>query len=342
MPPEGIARGLPFPADCDGIITHVHHPAVAAALRRARCPVVGISRLLRDDPLPHVGVDDGAVGGLAAAHLAEAGLRRYAFVGLSGLVFSELRLAGFTGALRPLGAAPRHRVIPTAWLEQTPPPSAPRLRAFDRWLAALPRPVGFFAANDVTAWFVTERCRALRLRVPLDVAVLGVDDDDVLCELSLPPLSSVVLPAERVGFLAAQAVERAARRGSGVRPVALPPVRVAVRQSTRVQAVDDPMLAEALAFIARHATAGIGVEDVLDACPLGRRILERRFRTLLRRSVHEEIQRVRVDAARRLLATSAPIESVARRCGFSQASYFGKVFRRHTGLTPRAFRRLSG
>ncbi len=343
LPPERLGRGAKIPTGCSGVITHVHHTRVLTPLRDSGCPVVCVSRLMEDDPFPHVGVDDAAVGQAAAEHLRSQGLKHFAFVGVSGFTFSRLRNLGFfTGlgftAESPVGS----KSISAAWLTQTPSPGMAKLKALDTWLADLPRPCGVFAANDAVAWFVSERCRSLGLRIPLDLALLGVDDDDVVCRLASPPLSSVLLPGERIGYLAAQGIEQAVSTGRAVKEIQLPPIRVVVRQSSEVYAVQDRDVAEALAYIRENATKGIGVEDVIAAVPLSRRSLERRFRIELQRSPLEEIHRVRIEAAKTLLTTTRlPIDQIGDRVGFVQPNYFARIFKRHAGLTPRSFRRLS-
>ena len=343
VPPERLGRGVAIPRGCDGVITHVHHRRLLGPLRRAGCPVVCVSKLMEDDPFPLVGVDDRAVGEMGAAHLLDRGLTSFAYLGLYGLIFSHQREAGFAEALDRAGHPTMRRRLTASWLVQTPPDTQPRLRALDDWLRNLRRPTGLFAANDAVAWFVMERCRNLGLRVPLDLAVLGVDDDDVLCRLTHPPLSSIQLPGQRIGHLAAERLEAAIQSGGPADPMQLPPLRVEARQSTHVLAVDDPAIADALVFIRDHATQGIGVEDVLQAVPLGRRSMERRFRATTQRSVLDEIHRVRVEAAKTLLTTTnLPIDQVGERVGFSQANYFAKIFKRHAGRTPRVHRRLGG
>lgn len=343
VPPESLTRGARVPADCAGVITHVHHPAVIPAVRRGRRPVVSISRLHRDDPFPHVGADDAAVGAIAANHLRDRGLTSFAFIGLAGFVFSNARQAGFEVTLD--GSAPitrTSRVIPRGWLTRTPMPGSKRIKALDEWLVQLPRPTGLLAANDAVAWFIIERCRAVGLRVPLDLAIVGVDNDDVMCRLSHPRLTSVLLPGERIGYIAAERLVQAIESRGPVEPVELPPLRVEVRQSSEVYAVADADVAAAMAFIRSHATEGINVEDVLRAVPTGRRTLERGFRKAIQRTPLDEIHRVRVEAAKELLATTRlPIDQVAERVGFSQANYFARIFRRHGGATPREFRRLT-
>jgi LacI family transcriptional regulator, galactose operon repressor len=188
---------------------------------------------------------------------------------------------------------------------------------------------------------VSEFCRQLGFRVPDEVAIVGVDDDDLLCELSRPSLSSVALPGERIGYEAAVLLDRWLR---GLRPpkkvVVLPPVGVVVRQSSDLMAVPDPQVSAALRFIREQADRPLHVQDVLREVPMARRALERRFRKWLQRSISEEIRRIHLERSRQLLSqTDLPLSAVATQSGFTDGRQLSVVFRRETGLTPSAFRR---
>jgi LacI family transcriptional regulator len=217
-------------------------------------------------------------------------------------------------------------------------------RAVARWLTLLHKPVGVLAPNDVWAYQLLEVCRQKALRVPDDVALVGVDNDDLLCGLARPPLTSVATPAERVGYEAAALLDRlmaSPGRADGAPPLPpLPPLGVVARQSTDVLMVDDPAVAAAVRFIRERACTPIGVEDLLRAVPLPRRTLERRFRAALGRGPGEEIRRTRVERARYLLGASrSSMGEVARAAGFADAKHFCVAFRRHTGQSPSSYRR---
>jgi LacI family transcriptional regulator len=209
------------------------------------------------------------------------------------------------------------------------------------WLLALPKPAAVFSSNDVPARHLAEMCRALGLLVPEEVALLGVDNDELECLLCHPPLSSVVNPAEQIGYEAARLLDRLmSGRQPPRRPIHVPPTHVVTRQSTDIVAVADPDVSQAAAFIRDHAAENIGVADVVLALSMARRRLERRFRGCLGRTILDEIQRVRVERAKHLLAeTDLPIPVVANRSGFSTPQRLAAVFRRATGQSPTAYRR---
>jgi LacI family transcriptional regulator len=342
-PEPGAVRAM-RPLRHHGMIAHIFNREMADALIEARKPVVNVSGVLPDLPVPRVGVDHIAVGRLAAEHLLDRGLRHFGFVGYSEHAFSVGREAGFRTTLEAAGCrvasyheADHAKRDPTGLWEWN---DGLRL-----WLAGLPRPVGILASHDPQGVKLSEVCRQSGLRVPEEVALVGVDNDDLLCELARPSLTSVALPTERVGFEAARLLDRLLTRPrSRGRTVAsallLPPQGVVIRGSSDVVAIGDAEVAAALRFIRQHAHESIQVKDVLGEVPVSRRTLERRLRAALGRGVWEEIRRVHLERGKSLLAeTDMPMSEVARHAGFSDQRQLSVVFRQVSGLTPTAYRR---
>jgi LacI family transcriptional regulator len=211
----------------------------------------------------------------------------------------------------------------------------------EAWLRTLPQPVGILCANDDRGRQLLDACRGAALTVPDQVAVVGVDNDEELCNLSSPALSSVEVNAVRIGYAAAEILGRmmAGQKFPG-RDVAFAPSHVVTRPSTDTLAVDDPVLARALRFIRNHAEEPIDVDGVARGASVSRRYLERLMASRLGRSPNQELIRVRTERARSLLLeTDLSLSAVARRCGFRGAKYFGDVFRRMTGVAPGEYRR---
>ncbi|MFM8495416.1 MAG: substrate-binding domain-containing protein, partial [Planctomycetia bacterium] len=217
------------------------------------------------------------------------------------------------------------------------------------WLAALPKPVGIMACHDVRARHLLDVCRSLGLRVPHDVAVIGVDDDELVCEFCEPPLSSVALAARSVGHEAARLLERLMRptqsaaenktAGSVPRCTLLPPVGVVARQSTDTLAVADPVIAAAIRTIRERAAKGLEIAELVTESKLSRWQLEDRFRRLVGRSIHDDILHVRLNEAHRLVTTTdLPLKRIAPRSGFRSVTYMTTLFRRHFNATPAALR----
>lgn len=323
--------------DGQGIIVRGENRLMAAAVAKLGVPVVDMtpSRLLPD--APWVKSDDAAVARLAAQHFFERGFRHFAFCGDPHLNVSNRRCDHFKICIQGHGH-PCH-----IFESQTGSNGDTGTDAIGRWLLRLPKPVAVFAFNDGRGQQVLDACRSMGLNVPEEVAVLGVDNDEVLCALSPPPMSSVILNPRRGGWEAA-ALLLMMMRGEKIQATAhlIPPVDVAIRQSTDVLAVDDPQVAQALRYIREHACERIGVGDVLQHCPMARRTLEQRFKKLLGRTPRQEIVRVQINRVKELLVgTGLPVAEIADRAGFDP-EYMSVVFRQETQQTPSEFRNKYG
>jgi LacI family transcriptional regulator len=208
------------------------------------------------------------------------------------------------------------------------------------WLKSLPKPVGLMACNDICGREVLQACAAAGLRVPDEVAVVGVDNDELMCELSNPPLSSIALDVENAGYEAARLLDSLmSGHLAGERIVQVEPVYVVTRQSSEIMAPHDPSVATALQFIRNHAGQPIGVPHVVEHAGVSRRTLERRFLSALGRSISSEITQCRLERAKRLLLeTDLPSHRVAAGAGFGTIKTFNRVFRRAAGVSPQRFR----
>jgi LacI family transcriptional regulator len=316
-----------------------------AAARAVHGPVVGVVadyQLTRNkvDVLASVGSDDEQVGELAAAHFLSKGYRHFAFLGTAAQ-WSDERCVGFERRLLRDGRT-------VAKLDHGGPPG-PNARGWGNphygadvfaWLLQLPRPLAVLACNDLRARELAELCRVRRVRVPDDVAILGVDNDDLQCVLAFPPISSVAVPWRRIGFEAASVLAAALEgRDPPQRDIRVPPQEVAERQSTDTVAITDPDVSAAIRFIRGNAHRPIGVEDVLAVVPTARRSLEKQFKTVLGRSPLDEIRRAHVERAKRLLAqTELSVSTIADNSGFTSAAWFSKTFLDLVGETPSQYR----
>lgn len=325
----------------DGILAYVESRATARRIRSSGIPAVEVFGHQLDLPLPQVGNDDEAIGRLAAEHLLSCRFQHFAFCGYQQERWSERRRLGFERALARQGIEARHyfstRRGSTLAQGQR---DRERLQA---WLATLPKPVAIMACSDRHGLRILDALRRLQVVVPEQAAVLGVDNDEETCRLANPPLSSVKDDARRVGFEAARLLDqlmagptpRTARA-----PLLIPPLGIAVRRSTDVTAVDDPLLASVLRCIRDHACAGLQVADLLARFHVSRSVLYRRFHDTLNRSPHEEILRVQLERAKRLLDESDfTLERIAGLSGFQHSEYLSVAFKRELGLTPGDYRR---
>jgi len=325
----------------DGVIAGVVTPRLAQALRRLRVPVVDTANVLPRLRMPIVDVDPEAIGRLAAEYLLERQFRHFGFFGSRVAVYSQAQKNAFARRLREAKVK-----VYTCYYEYLPD-YAPGMVWREvtgriwRWLRNLPKPVAIFCCEDVLSRILADTCAQLGLRVPEDVALLGCGNDELECTLTEPTLSSIVVPAEKVGYEAAALLDRLM---SGEPPppngIFLPPVGVVTRHSTDTLGIEDELIRQAVRFIREHALGELRVRDVVQALAVGRRSLERHFRAVLGRTILQEIYRVRVEHAKRLLVqTHWPIGVIALRSGFSCPRHLDVRFRQLTGMTPRAYRR---
>lgn len=322
---QEVARLAP-----DGIIAYVADSWLLDVSEKLGVPLVDTALSELAAPLT-VSLDNDAVGRLAAEHLAQAGLKHFGYCGVDGRVASEQRRAGFATALgkRPLAAFSE----PIGEGESS-------LDSLINWLKHLPKPVGLLVFDDKLGERVLTACRWAELTVPHQVAVLGIGDDELMCEVSWPTLSSIRLPTPKLGFEAAKLLAEAMSGNRIKTPhIKLEPTAVVARGSTDLVAVEDALVKSAIQFIRAHAGDLIGVEQVAQALGVSRRTLDRHFVQTLNRSVREELSRVRMQQARRLLAdNSRPIAEVARGCGYGTAASFSRAFRQHAGHWPSEYR----
>lgn len=324
-----------------GIIARIENDTIAKAILATKLPAVDVSFGLEHSPFPRVITDSLETTRLAAEHLLERGLRNFGYCGDNRYHWSRLRSGLFANHLQRAGftCANFEGVSPA----RTGNDWAGEMEAISIWLRHLPKPVGVMACYDVRGQQVIEACRNLGLEIPDQVSVIGVHNDDLVCELCDPPLSSVIPNARRAGYEAAGILARM-MEGEKIPPqrLLIAPVGIAARQSTDVAAVDDPQLSRAVRFIREHACEGITVEDVLKAVPMSRTVFERRFKHALHYTPHAHILAVRIKQVQSLLATTGlTLSAIAERTGFDHAEYMSVAFKRATGVSPGVYRSRS-
>lgn len=322
----------------DGLIVRIETNTIARSIRRLGLPTVDLSAARHIPGIPWVETNDREISRLAAEHLIERGFRNLAFCGEPHFNWSQwrgdefLRLADSDG-----------RSCFTFQSDSTTSPGfsiAKERRRLTNWVAALPKPVGIFACYDIKAQQILDVCREAQIKVPEEAAVLGVDNDELLCDLCTPPLSSVMPAAHRAGREAARLLDDLMGGKQVEEKHLIDPVGVVTRQSTDVLAIDDDDVVTAVRFIRNHACEGINVLDVLKTVPVSRRVLETRFQDLIGRTPHQEIVRRRIERACELLADSdMSLSRVASLTGFRSEAYLIVAFRREMGVTPGQYRR---
>ncbi|MBX7211173.1 MAG: DNA-binding transcriptional regulator [Verrucomicrobiaceae bacterium] len=321
-----------------GIIARVLTPAMAKALRRTCIPVVDVLGVVPDAGFPLVHVDDEAIGVMAAEHLIVRGFKHFAFFGLEERNWSAARERAFIHDARRHGfetsvrrVSPR-QVNDDSWEVHQ--------RDLAEWISSLPKPVGLMVCSDHRASHVLEACRRAGVRVPDDVAVIGVDNDQPLCNICNPPLTSVWPNHALVGYEAARLLDQMMRGKKRVPARTLtPPKEIVTRQSTDTLAVQDELVAKALHIIRERVCDAIRIDEIAALVGASRSVLQRRFRAALGRTLNQELITQRVTAAQRLLIdTQLSLADIAERCGFRHQEYMGVVFKAETKQTPAQFR----
>ena len=319
-----IMREGPFLGD----ILKLRIPAIVSNYATEHIP--GITNIVSDHE---------AIGQMAAQHLIDRGFRHFAFCGYSDLFWSTRRCQGFERGVTTAGFGVNlyrpPKVCGRVWKKEQP-------FVMD-WLRALPKPIGLMACIDERSQQVAEACKKASISVPDEVAIVGVDNDEMICTLSSIPLSSVAISADKGGYEAAALLDALMRgRRPATRFIRIQPNRVVTRTSTDIVAVPDSQVTRALNFIRGNCRRELYVDEVAKAAGLSRRVLEKRFRATLNRSINKQIQRSRVDIVMKmLLDSSMTISEIAIETGFSDAAHIARYFRSQTGISPADYRRQS-
>lgn len=328
-----------------GIIARIETPKIAKAILAAGLPTIALDLSAKErepghplSQLSEIASDSFGAAEMAAEHLLKRGFRHLAFVGIAGRVWSDRRREAFCKAVASAGFdvhvyRPPRALRDRAWASEQP--------ILAEWLHQLPKPLGLMACNDDRGREVLEACRLANIPVPEKLAVIGVDNDELLCELADPPLSSVALNGEGVGYRAAGLLDRMMHhRWRKPRRLIAEPLHVVTRRSSDIVSIDDSLVAAALSFIHNHAAEPLQVDDIVQHCDVSRRNLEIRFQRHVGRTLRDELQRVRMERAIRFLSeTNLPVAKIAPAAGFTSTSYFIQVFMETHGMTPAKYRR---
>ena len=328
----------------DGIIGVMRTRAVAASVAALRKPAVNVSNAMppSKSEFARVASDDVTVGSLAAEYFLSLGFRSFAMFDEPGYWWSQCRKKGYEATIKGAGFNCRFYEHPTKpRRRQNPMAALDHPESILKWARTLLRPTALFVVNDYRARELLELFHAAGISVPSDLAVVGVENEPILCEVAFPPLSSVATEPKRIGYEAAAALDQIMRNLPLSSPPRLvPPSGIITRQSSEILATADQDVADAVRFIRHHPDLRITVGDVAGAVALSRRRLERRFMTALGRTVLAEIHLARIDRAKRMLVDSdLSIPALAARSGFANSQRFNAAFRRLTASTPTEYRR---
>jgi LacI family transcriptional regulator len=323
----------------DGVLGRVGKP-LAQAARKAGIPAVNIWINSPAKEVTSVLLDMEASGVMAAQHLLGRGFREFGFLGFQRLVNSQRQLRGFRNTVREAGYRCNSWSIPYTLLSNDARRFGKFMSDLKAWIRKLPTPFGILVPADIYGRFLIDACRSEGLHVPGDVAVIGSDNEEVVCLSQSPSLTSIEYGHANLGSRAAALLQDLMDGAMApLEPIMVPPAKLVRRQSTDVFAVDDPLVSRALRFMSDQSHLVSSVEDITAAVSSSRRTLERKFRESLGRSIAEEMTRLRLNRAKRLLdGPEVSLKEVAIDSGFNSAKHFGKAFVRAVGMTPTAYR----
>jgi LacI family transcriptional regulator len=321
---DGIIGYLPTESHLLKTIISAGFPAVAIPISE---PMEGFVNILQDE----------AVGIAGAEHLLNQGFKHFAFCGTQDY-WSEVRRQGFVKKIKQAGYA-----VGVYPLSKEHKKRERQLQRLAQWLEKLPKPVAVMASNDERSADVVEACHLKSLPIPDQVAILGVDNDEMICQLSSPALSSVILNLKQVGYDAAEVLDSlVAGKKRPRKEIYFRPAGIAVRQSTDILAIEDREVAAAVRFIRNNARRDIHVSDVLAQSTFSIRALQQRFRNRLGRSIHQEIRRTRIQQFAELLRnTNHTVQKIAYDLGFGDMNHVSRIFYSETGMTPMKYRKQS-
>ena len=329
-----------------GIIARIENMGLAKSIVASGLPVIGLDIPQEianwtdpDTQLHEIASDSHEAARMAAEHLMNQGVTNFAYVGAADRRWSSIRQQSFQERLLESGFDLTVYPVPRLKKDQAWSQELPQMI---EWLKNLAKPVGIMASNDDRGRQVLEACGAAGVRVPFEALVIGVDNDNLFCELSRPPLSSIALNAEDGGYRAAALLDRMMRGQKIERQVLLvEPLHVVERRSTEPYAmIEDEAIAAALDFLQTQAGESITIDDVVAQTDLSRRTFEIRFRDIVGRTPHEELRRLRIARVKRLLIESdQSIADIAEASGFCSPTHLSQSFRIEVGKTPSQFRK---
>lgn len=324
--------------DGDGVLTRTHNAEMAKAILAAGVPTVELRSTKHTPGLPFIGMDNALIGQSVAEHFLNRGYRRFGAYTLDTEAFFRERVSNFVSRVEETGVP--CAILPASG-EESPRDWEAHQGRLSNWLESLPKPVGIFAANDQLAVQLLDACRRAGIGVPEEVAVVGCENEETLCEFASPALTSVRFDGATVGWRAADRLDRLMRgEHDGRETILVPPKGIEVRASSDEFVIEDPVALRAAKLIRERAFSGIAVGEICAQLGVSRSTLERRMKSSLGRGTKDEILRVQFREVTRLLSNSdLTIEAIAEQTGFSHANYLQTAFRERLGMTPGEFRK---
>jgi len=309
-------------------------------LDELKIPIILQNYKERSNKICNITGDYFRTGEMAANFFLNRGFSNFAYYGFKNMVWSRERAEGFKSKIEehgyPISMFNNNSNKTEQWSFD--------LNVLSNWLISLPKPVALFACDDYFASQITETCKFNNITVPDEIAVLGVDNDELLCNISYPPLSSIVLDEERGGYLAAERLHQMMNKEiTEAFDVVIPPLRIESRQSTEKYAVEDKYILRVINYIKANYAKDISIDDITDSVPYSRRILEKRFKEQMGGiTVYQFLLQYRIELFSELLIkTDKPLVDLALICGFSDYKNMSRVFRKYKNIAPLQYRFLA-
>ncbi len=305
------------------------------------CPVIIHTFKSDQYDVPTVLGDTAQAGQMGAEHLLSLGCDHFAYCGIGDYYWSRGRFESFQKTVERAGFSTSYYELNPRWIRDR---RQKELRLLADWLTSLPTPLGLMTCADDCSQHVVEACKASNMHIPEQISIIGVDNDDMICELSNPPLSSIALNFEIAGYHTAELLDSLMNhRQVGETSVKVLPSHVEVRASTDILAVNDPDVAAALKFIRENSNKLIQTADVMNVVACSQRTLHNKFLKNIGRSVHHEIKRSRVERiAKMLRETDLTVTQIARQLGYFNVNHISRYFEQEMGIKPLAYRKKAG
>jgi LacI family transcriptional regulator len=322
----------------NGIVAHIYNEDEARQLIQSGIPVIAQDSIERFNNIPNITGLYRETGRMAAEHFLHRGFTKFAFYGFENIVWSRERLEGFSQQIVSAGYE--------TLIYQHPKQEKTNLWSYkasplSEWLKSLPKPIAIMASDDNQGQQVLEACKITGINVPEQVAIIGVDNDEVVCNLSEPPLSSISLNTEKAGYETAQLMHKMMDSQKLIlQNIYVEPMHIITRRSSDIFAIEDKELAKALQFIYYNYKEPIQVDDVVKATLLSRRVLEKRFAEVLGKTILEEINSLRIEhVSKMLVETNFSISEIASLSGYADERNLSRFFKSRKQISPLAYRK---
>ncbi|MCF2500280.1 AraC family transcriptional regulator [Dyadobacter chenhuakuii] len=320
----------------DGIVGQLYNKDIEKIVQ-AGIPVIAQDFKERFAEIPNITGGYHEAGQLGADYFLKKGFTNFAFYGFNDIVWSRERAEGFEERLKKRGHKVHyfeHKKARSTELWYYKPSS------LSRWLKSLPKPISLMTCDDNQGQHITEACRQLGIRIPEEVAVLGVDNDEMICDLSDPPLSSIALDAEKGGYDAAKLLDHMIKHGTAhYYDIIVKPVQVITRHSTDIYATNDDHIASSLKYIHQNIDKNLHVDEVVKQVPLSRRALEKRFLEITGYPIYKYIFNLRIEKfTQKLLDTDMSVFEIALDMGLTDSKNIARQFRQAKGCSPSVYR----